>query len=111
MRIGMVVCSVLCFPACYTSKHNCTRTSSSRGKEGSGFKRKMKVGLICAVGGGQVIRGNSVVMLEVCFLALGWVRLGSWDGENQWVGYVALTFLEYRLWSGLVVGIGIGDRG
>lgn len=47
--------------------------SSSRGKGGSGFKGKMKVGLICAVGGGQVIRGNSVVMLEVCFF-------GSWLG-------------------------------
>ena len=64
----------LLIPACYTSQHNCTRTSSSRGKEeGSGVKRKMKVGLICAVGGGQVIRGNSVVMLEVCFF-------GSWLG-------------------------------
>ena len=69
-----------------TSKHNGTRTSSSRGKEGSGFTGNMNVGLICAGGGGQVIRGNSVVMLEVCFLALGWLgwvlgmgRISGWD--------------------------------
>lgn len=66
-------CALL-IPACCTSQHNYTRTVFfARKRRREWVKKKMKVGLICAVGGGQVIRGNSVVMLEVCFF-------GSWLG-------------------------------
>lgn len=51
--------------------------------------------------GGQVIRGNSVVMLEVCVGALAWWAVS--------VRRYALIFY-CRLWSGLAVGIGIEDE-
>ena len=50
-------------------------------------------------------------MLEVCFVLLVWLGEEVVVVENWCVGYVALTGFAYRLWSGLVVGIGIEDRG